>query len=88
MALTPLYAVTKGKSFIPLWSDEELKKAREKNEPITRYKGLGELSPWKLKICAIDEPTRRLVRVGFTKDMDQLFKLFSDANEKRKLLEG
>ena len=54
LALTPLYAVTKGKSFIPLWSDEELKKAREKNEPITRYKGLGELSPWKLKICAID----------------------------------
>jgi len=88
IATTPLYAVTKGKSFVPLWTKEELAKARTKNEPISRFKGLGELSPHQLKVSVIDERTRRLVKVEFSKNMNKMLKLFSDVAEKRKLLEN
>jgi len=87
IATTPLYAVTKGKSFVPLWTKEELAKARTKNEPISRFKGLGELSPHQLKVSVIDERTRRLAKVEFSKNMNKMLKLFSDVAEKRKLLE-
>ena len=88
LSITPLYAVTKKGIFRPLWTDDDLKEARKKNEPITRYKGLGELSPWKLKICALDEATRKLIRVNYTKSYDDLFKLFSSSEARRDLLDG
>ena len=88
LAQTPLYAINKGKTFIPLWTKDELEKARKKGEPITRFKGLGELSPWQLKICLLDHGTRHLVKVTYSKDIDKIMKLFSDVSEKRKLLEG
>lgn len=88
LAQTPLYAINKGKTFVPLWTKDELDKARKKGEPITRFKGLGELSPWQLKICLLDHGTRHLVKVTYSKDIDQIMKLFSDVSEKRKLLES
>lgn len=86
IATTPLYAITKGKNFVPLWSKEELNKARSKNELISRFKGLGELSPHQLKVAIIDERTRKLVKVSYSKNMSRMLKLFSDVVEKRKLL--
>jgi DNA gyrase subunit B len=88
LAQTPLYAINKGKTFIPIWNEDSLKKAKEKNESITRFKGLGELSPWQLKIALVDEKTRHLTRVHFTTDLPRLMKLFSDVNQKRLLLDG
>ena len=88
LAQTPLYAINKGKTFIPIWDEESLKKAKEKEEPVTRFKGLGELSPWQLKIALLDEKTRHLVKVHFSLDLPRLMKLFSDVNQKRILLEG
>jgi len=88
LAQTPLYAINKGKTFIPIWDDETLKKAKEKGESITRFKGLGELSPWQLKIALLDEKTRHLTKVHFSLDLPRLMKLFSDVNQKRILLEG
>ena len=88
LAQTPLYAINKGKTFIPLWDESSLKKAKEKNEPTTRFKGLGELSPWQLKIALLDEKTRHLTKVYFTIDLPRLMKLFSDVNQKRLLLDG
>jgi len=86
LAQTPLYAINEGKTFIPLWTKEELEEARSNKRKITRFKGLGELSPWQLKICAIDEQTRKWFPVSFATDIDKIMKLFSDVNEKRKLL--
>lgn len=88
LAQTPLYAVNDKKRFIPLWDLSELEIARKNGEKITRFKGLGELSPWQLKICAIDELTRKFVPVSFTKDLSKLMKLFIDVNSKRDLLEN
>ncbi len=86
IAQTPLFAINEGKTFIPLWSQKQLDKARENKRKITRFKGLGELSPHQLKICLLDEKTRNLMPVTYTKNIDKLVKLFSSATEKRKLL--
>jgi DNA gyrase/topoisomerase IV subunit B len=86
IAQTPLFAINEGKTFIPLWSDEELEKAREKGRKITRFKGLGELSPHQLKICLLDEKTRNLIPITYSENIDDLIKLFSSAEEKRNLV--
>jgi len=88
IAQTPLYAINERKTFQPLWSEEELDNARKKNRQITRFKGLGELSPHQLKICLLDEDTRHFTPVTFSKNMDDLINLFSSAEEKRKLVNG
>jgi len=87
IAQTPLFAINEGKTFIPLWDEKELEKAKKDNRKITRFKGLGELSPFQLKICLLDEKTRNLMPVTYSKDIDSLIKIFSSAGEKRKLLE-
>ena len=88
LAKIPLYAINKGKTFTPLWTPDELSKARDKGESITRMKGLGELNPWQLKICCIDEKTRKLEKVKWSTDLQQIINLFSDVTKKRELLKG
>jgi len=84
---TPLFAVNKGKTFIPLWTKEELDDARNKNLTITRYKGIGEFNPWQLEICALTNK-RKLIQVTYTKNFDKIAKLLLKSDVKRLLLEG
>ena len=86
IAQTPLFAINEGKTFIPIWNDKQLEKARNKGKRIQRYKGLGEMNPDELKICLLDEPTRNLIQISYSENIVDLIKLFSSANEKRKLL--
>lgn len=86
LAETPLYAINDKKTFIPIWTEKDLEKAKKSGKHITRYKGLGELNPEQLKVVALDD-TRHLIPIKFTKDMKKIIKLFSSADEKRKLLE-
>ena len=44
------------------------------------------MNPKELKISLLDEPTRNLIPVTYSDNVDQLIKLFSSADEKRKLL--
>jgi len=88
IAQTPLYAINEKKIFKPLWTEKELETARKKGKQITRFKGLGELSPHQLKICLLDEGTRHLTPVSYSENIDDLIKLFSSAEEKRKLVGG
>ena len=87
IAQTPLFAINEKNTFIPLWTEEALEKARQENRTISRFKGLGELSPHQLKICLLDEETRNLNQIQYSDDIESLEKLFSSAEEKRKLLE-
>ncbi|MFW9871794.1 MAG: toprim domain-containing protein [Candidatus Thorarchaeota archaeon] len=87
MAQTPLFAINEGKTFIPIWNEKELEKARKDNRKIQRYKGLGEMNPAQLKVCLLDEKTRNLMPVSYSDDIECLVKLFSSAEEKRKLIE-
>ena len=86
IAQTPLFAINEGKTFIPLWNEEQLQKAKVENRKITRFKGLGELSPPQLKVCLLDIKTRNLIPVTYSKNINELIKLFSSAEEKRKLV--
>ncbi len=86
IAQTPLFAINEKKKFIPLWSEKELEKARKAKRTITRFKGLGELNPGQLKVCLLDEPTRNLLPVTYSDDMEKLIKLFSSPEEKRRLV--
>jgi len=86
IAQTPLFAINEKKAFIPLWNDEQLEKARADGRTITRFKGLGELSPRQLKVCLLDVKTRNLVPIKYSNNIGALEKLFSSAEEKRKLV--
>ena len=88
IATGPLYAINEPKNFVPLWNEEELNKARADKKNISYFKGLGEMNPAQIKICLMDEKTRKLLKLDFTSNLDKMFKLFSDPNEKRKLLKG
>ena len=86
IAQTPLFAINEKRTFKPLWNETQLEKARKANKTIQRYKGLGEMNPNQLRICLLDEPTRNLMPVEYSENMDSLIKLFSSADEKRKLV--
>jgi DNA gyrase/topoisomerase IV subunit B len=86
IAQTPLFAAVDKKKFTPIWSDDELEKARKTNKNIQRYKGLGEMNPSQLKISLLDEKTRNLIPVSYSENIEDLIKLFSSADEKRKLV--
>ncbi len=85
LASTPLYSINEPKEFRPLWTDEELEKARKDKRTILRAKGLGEFSPQQIKICLMDS-TRHLIKIEYPENLDKVIKLFTDPNEKRKLL--
>lgn len=84
---TPLWAINEKKSFIPLWNDKDIEKAKKEHRKLIRLKGLGELNPSQLKVVSIGSG-RKLIPISYTKDMDKMIKLFSDAREKRNLLQG
>lgn len=88
LSLIPLYAINEKKSFTPLWTAEELTKSRQEGKNIIRLKGLGELNSWQLKICCLDEKTRKLQKVEYTENIEKITQLFSDVNIKRELLKG
>jgi len=85
---TPLYAINEKKNFVPLWTDDEIQKAKKENKPIVRLKGLVELNPDQLGEVAINEKKRKLVPIKMTSNITKMSKLFSGADQKRKLLEG
>jgi DNA gyrase/topoisomerase IV subunit B len=87
-AQTPLYAINERNLFIPLWTNEDIIKAKAEGRTLIRLKGLGEMNPDQLKTVLIDEKTRKLIPITYTSNIDKMIKLFADANEKRKLLEG
>jgi DNA gyrase subunit B len=86
IAQTPLFAYVDKKIFKPLWNEKQLEKARQDGKTIQRYKGLGEMNPSQLKVSLLDEATRNLIPVTYTSDLDELVKLFSSPQEKRKLV--
>jgi len=87
-AVMPLYGTSKAGKFNPFYSDEELNKFKleNPNAKIQRYKGLGEMDPFELKICLLDKDSRHLELIQFPEDPMEIFKLMTDAELKRDLI--
>jgi len=87
-AVMPLYGSSKAGKFNPFYSEEELNKFKleNPNAKIQRYKGLGEMDPFELKICLLDKDTRHLELIEFPEDPMDIFKLMTDAELKRDLI--
>lgn len=83
---TPLRAINEKNTFIPLWTTKDYEEAIKNGRNVTRFKGLGELNPWQIEICAINEKTRRLIQVDYPEDSNYILNIFNDVNERRKLL--
>jgi len=60
---TPLFGCYDKKNFVPLYTEEDVEKAKKKNLTIFRYKGLGEMQPNELSACAIDKNKRKMIKV-------------------------
>ncbi len=86
IAQTPLFAINYKNTFIPLWTNKQLEEATKAQKPISRFKGLGELSPQQLKKCLLEPKGRNFLPVTYSNEIQKLIDLFSSAVEKRKLL--
>jgi DNA gyrase/topoisomerase IV subunit B len=84
----PHYALIHGKEFTPLWTAEEVTKSKSHKGQVILVKGLGQLNPDQLKVCCLDEKTRRLIKVVYTSDLKEIMELFTNVNKKRELLNG
>jgi len=87
-AETPLYAINEKNNFQPLRKEEDVIKAKQEKKHLLRIKGLGEMTPDQLKTVLINEKTRKLIPVTYSSNIEKMIKLFSNSQEKRKLLEG
>ena len=83
---TPLYGTRRKGKFVPLWTDEDVEKCRKNNETITRFKGLGEFNPADLKTFTLDDSTRKLIKVEWSKNPEKIFELLTSSTEKRNLI--
>jgi len=88
-AVMPLYGTVVNKVFIPFYTHEELNSYKEQNPnaKIQRYKGLGEMNPDQLKVCLLDKDTRKLELIQYPEDPAVIFKIMTDAEVKRGLIE-
>ncbi len=84
----PLYGANVKKKFHPLHTESQYNKFIKKYPKIhpTRFKGLGEMNPDQLEACLLDTNSRKLIQVPLPEDHNDVFKLMSDPNEKRRLV--
>jgi len=77
-AWPPLFKIRKGQKDVYVYTEEELKKALEKNPGanVTRFKGLGEMNPQQLWDTTMSPKTRKIKRI-FIEDAVESDHVFS-----------
>jgi len=82
---TPLFGYKEKGEFVPLWTEEDLKTARDEKRKIMRFKGLGEFDSQDLKVFTIGDK-RKLIPVDWPADPQKIFDLMSKSEERKKLV--
>lgn len=87
---TPLFGYKeKNGTFVPLWAEKDVEKAKIAGKKLMRFKGLGEFDSKDLKVFTLEESTRHLLQVQWSANKsDRLFELMSSSEERRKLVLG
>jgi len=70
LGMPPLYRIDRGKERFWAWDDAEKDRLVTGSEDITRFKGLGEMSPEQLKQTTMDPRTRTLLKVLITDELE------------------
>jgi len=88
-ALMPLHGTMVNGHFLPFYNeaDKNAFVAEHPRARVTRYKGLGEMNPNQLKECLINPNVRKLEKILPCIDVDEIFKIMTDAESKRELLD-
>lgn len=88
-AVMPLYGTNHNGHFVPFFdtATRDAFVALHPRTRVTRYKGLGEMNPNQLKECLINPNVRRLELILPCTDSDEIFKIMTDAESKRALLD-
>lgn len=88
-AVMPLYGTNHNGHFVPFFdtTTRDAFVAQHPRTRVTRYKGLGEMNPNQLKECLINPHVRRLEPILPCINADEIFKIMTDAESKRSLLD-
>ena len=80
IAVMPLFGTYEKKKFIPIFDDATLEHYRKKGNNISRYKGLGEMSPEELYECVFNENTRHFIQVTQS-NVDDIVSIWENKQE-------
>lgn len=85
VVLPPLCGITKGKQFIPIYSEADIAKYQNTNT-FQRYKGIGQMNPNQLKVIIKDNPIEYFPKPPATKSEEEaILRCISDTELKRRL---
>lgn len=89
LCVPPLFCAKNKNEKKYFWNIEELKKFTENNKEkynIVRYKGLGEMNSDEMHDCAIDNNKRKLIKLSYPDNPDELIEYIISVDKKRELL--
>lgn len=84
IVLPPLYGITKGQKFIPLYQHSDI--VKYSGQSIQRYKGIGEMNSSQLKVILKDQPMEYVVQAPKSQqECDAIIRCITDTDLKRRL---
>lgn len=88
LAQPPLYGTFDKGKFIPVYTEDLKNKYLSKGYSITRFKGLGEMSPDQLNISCMEPSTRKIVQMTSSSDCSKMIEriMGGDSSARRNLL--